>query len=270
MLGKLIKNEFKNTYKLMLFVYGAFLLLTIFGTVTAYLLGKDAIEVDFLSVSILIFYGLSFFGIFVATFVFISVNFYRTMFSAQGYLTHTLPAKETSIFNAKLITSFVWILTTVIILFISSLFIINGATNGDFWRDFTNLSYSEICHSFYVETGYYFESLVRYIILFLIMGLLMIVLWIFTSLSIGQLSNKHRIGRSIGTGIGLYFTFQVIAVAAIIKYAGNCNFNINSEDGSIPYFVNSLFSSSLILIVIFNLVMYGFCLYITNRKLNLE
>ena len=54
------------------------------------------------------------------------------MYSEQGYLTHTLPVKPITLFNVKLATSFLWLVTSLALLFVSIMIIVFGASGGTF------------------------------------------------------------------------------------------------------------------------------------------
>ena len=79
MLGKIIKHEFKDTYKVMLAVYAAYFLLTIIGSYTSYALAKGYSEPNVLTISVIVFYVISSIAVYVATFVFICIRYYKTI-----------------------------------------------------------------------------------------------------------------------------------------------------------------------------------------------
>lgn len=93
MLGKLLKYEFKNTYKLMFIIYGIMAFVTILGCIAMYSNSDPAgmtnqIQEIFFTAA-MVFYVLGVFALFVVSYVYMCVHFYKTMYSDQGYLTHT-------------------------------------------------------------------------------------------------------------------------------------------------------------------------------------
>ena len=112
MLKKLFKYEFKSTAKIMLILYAILIVTTAVGSVVLYSLDLDQAGesklASILSVSAIVLYILAIFAVLIVMYVYLCVHFYRTMYSAQGYLTHTLPVKALAPFHVKLITSFVW------------------------------------------------------------------------------------------------------------------------------------------------------------------
>ena len=127
MLGKLLKYEFKNTYKLMFIIYGIMAFVTILGCIAMYSNSDPAgmtnqIQEIFFTAA-MVFYVLGVFALFVVSYVYMCVHFYKTMYSDQGYLTHTLPVGQMSTFNVKLFVSFCWLMLSLIILFLSIIFL---------------------------------------------------------------------------------------------------------------------------------------------------
>lgn len=109
MLGKLMKYEFRSGYILLPILFGISL---IFG-VSSYLFQLG----NLIGVSTI----LSFFSLFIAigsTFVgmiFAGIRFYKGNFSAEGYLTHTLPISDSKIIFSKLIPAYVALLACYVV-----------------------------------------------------------------------------------------------------------------------------------------------------------
>ena len=88
MLRKLFKHEFKETAKLLLPLDLVLLAVTVIGCI---LLGSSILQnesLQMLSFSCMMIYILSIFALFIITAVYLTVRFYKTMYAAQGYLTH--------------------------------------------------------------------------------------------------------------------------------------------------------------------------------------
>ena len=109
MLGKMIKHELQETGKILiplnLIVLGIMLLNAVF-------LGLDLFQKGYLKMIptfSLMLYVLGLFALFVLTAVYLTMRFYKTMYSNQGYLTHTLPLSTTAILNTKILTAVLWL-----------------------------------------------------------------------------------------------------------------------------------------------------------------
>lgn len=271
MLGKLLKNEFKSTYKVMCAVYAAYFLITVLGSITSYLLGSGQSEANFLTVSVIVFYVLSTVALFVATFVYICIRYFKTMYSAQGYLTHTLPVKGISIFNAKLIVSEIWMIISAVLLMLSVFFFANAASGGEVWRELTRYSWTEFTRRFYEEAGISFIGMILWVKLGVFLGMLIMNLWIFASFAIGQLFDNHKVAMSVFSGMVLYFAFQIVGLIELFSLAGTKK-GINISFGTLEFemFMNSSMLISTISSVIFSAILYCVCVFINKRKLNLE
>ncbi|MBS7261131.1 MAG: hypothetical protein KIG91_05660 [Treponema sp.] len=272
MLGKIIKHEFKDTYKVMLAVYAAYFLLTIIGSSTSYALAKGYSEPNVLTISVIVFYVISSIAVYVATFVFICIRYYKTMYSAQGYLTHTLPVKGVTIFNGKLIVSTVWMIISIMFLILSVFFFVNAASEGEAWESITRYTWTEFNRRMYEETGVIFTPFFIWFLFEALIGTVVINLWIFTSFAIGQLSDKHKVALSIVTGMVLYFAFQIFelfeTISAVRESAGSLN--IQSGTDEYAMFMNQMMTSVLLLSIVTCAVMYAACIIINKKKLNLE
>ncbi|MCQ2583985.1 MAG: hypothetical protein MJ185_00215 [Treponema sp.] len=271
MLEKLIKHEFKNSYKVMLAVYAAYVLLTILGSISCYSMASGHNAPSVLLVSVIILYVLSSVAVYISTFVYICIRYYKTMYSAQGYLTHTLPVKGTSVFNAKLIVSTIWMISSVVLLVVSIFFFVNAATQGEAWKEITRYSWSDLNRRLYEEIGIYLSNMIGWMVVGLILGMLLINLWIFTSFAIGQLSDKHKVALSVVAGMVMYFVFQVLGITETITSMESVrNDIVISEEVEFAEFFNSAVAGSCMWALGFCVVMYIVCVYINRKKLNLE
>lgn len=277
MLGKLLKYEFKNTYKLMFIIYGIMAFVTILGCIAMYSNSDPAgmtnqIQEIFFTAA-MVFYVLGVFALFVVSYVYMCVHFYKTMYSDQGYLTHTLPVGQMSTFNVKLFVSFCWLMLSLIILFLSIIFLGCAANRGfsfdsDFYMamaDFKNLF------------GIPFHTFIIYMILSMIISCLQYLLMVFASGSIGQLFTKHKIAASIGAGIVFYMLGQIAAsiLMVLTGYFGFMN-NINvavydvSENAAFGTAFSSMLHSGLLFSIIECVIFYIVCMVIIKKHLNLE
>lgn len=121
MLGKLIKHEWKSTYKMGCLMLVAIVILTFLGWLSFQVPMWESLSyregpvswmeiLSVMSVFMLIAYvvllGMVTFG----NWIYIGVHFYRTMYTDQGYLTHTLPVTKNQILVSKVLVSGLWML----------------------------------------------------------------------------------------------------------------------------------------------------------------
>lgn len=107
MLGRLMKYEWKATWKLLVPVNLLIVVMTFFACVTVRMKvfesGNDGII--FSAIMILMAYMASMFAAMVGTAIYLIYRFYTSTYGDQGYLLHTLPVDKHHIILAKVIVS---------------------------------------------------------------------------------------------------------------------------------------------------------------------
>lgn len=277
MLGKLFKYEFKNTYKLMFIIYGVMAFVTILGCIAMYgdsdPAGTENQLQEIFFTAAMVFYVLGVFALFVVSYVYMCVHFYKTMYSDQGYLTHTLPVGQMSIFNVKLLVSLCWLMLSLIIMFVS-IFALGCAANRGFSFD---ADFDMLMVDFQNLFGMSLHTFSIYMIFAMILSCLQYLLMVFASGSIGQLFTKHKVGASIGAGIVFYMSGQIVSsiILVLTGYFGVMN-NVNvvtynaTENVTFSTTVSSMLFSGSLFSIIECVVFYIVCMVIIKKHLNLE
>ena len=255
MLKNLFKYEFKSTAKIMLILYAILIVTTAVGSVVLYSLDLDQAGESKLA-SIL--------------------SFYRTMYSAQGYLTHTLPVKALAPFHVKLITSFVWMFLSMALMTVSIVVLIASASHGTAWQDFTS-AWDEVFGQDVFSFRFIFQT-----VLSVICSCLIYLLWVFASASIGQLFSSNKVAASLVAGIILYFMQQIFSMILMFGtgmfQSGDNSVNFfavtttidNTTTSTTSILPSSLFATSNIYSIIVIVILYLVCARIITKHLNLE
>lgn len=109
MFGKLLKNEFISTGRIMGILYAVVLVLMgyllgsyYFGRETASAAPSDGEIIGVFALMMVSFCS------FILTTIVMVTNFQKTLYGDQGYLTFTLPVKSTSLLASKVIVSAIW------------------------------------------------------------------------------------------------------------------------------------------------------------------
>lgn len=215
MLGKLLKNEWKCTYKQMLVLYVILIVVTVFGCLECSIdaLQKGTVGQVLARIFVLT-YAVSVITLMLMTYINMVTRFFKSMYSEQGYLTHTLPVKPLSHLNVKLFVSFVWLIVSGILLILSvaAICIADGFSLP--WP----IDFNELNEAAYWAFGYNFVVTVLVLLLVVFFACLDSLLLAFAALSLGQLSNQHKVGSAVGWGIGLYFVQQATFVAVLVTF----------------------------------------------------
>ena len=216
MLKKLIKNEFKESYKEMLILYGISLVAAI--AFACLILLKNF---EMLIISILPLVGIA---ISIEIFLAININrsFNKRLFSKEGYLTLSIPVKISKILLSKYFVNIIWILASFIMIIIDIIVVI--LISGDIGLDIFNIEI-EYVGTTLLAVIYYFS-----LVLIAIIMLLTIVLLILCFLNIGKIK-KHKIL------IGVLMFYGFTQVTSIFYRSFNIiPYEISFADGEINFY----------------------------------
>lgn len=274
MLRKLIKHEFKSTSKIMLAIYAFIAVVTIFGIITFTLVDSfpDSSLLNYMNVAMLVLYFLSIFALFIATYIYMCVHFYKTMYSEQGYLTHTLPVSPLTNLHVKIGVSFFWMIASCLVMLLSLFLLLLGITHGKLMSIFTPEKIA-LLNEILSESGLTLTagSMGGYIIICALISCLSYLLIVFASISIGQLFNQNKIRFSIIVGIAIYFIEQILGTMTIsIVMIPSADDMLYAETEFTSTFVNHTMVSSLLVSLFFSIVLYIICNVIVRKHINLE
>lgn len=271
MLGKLFKHEFKNTGKVLLPLDLALIGFTIIGMLALGMKifgdGNSAFTggMALVGVAMLIFYILGIVALFIVTYVFLMIRFYRSMYSSEGYLTHTLPVSPLATLNTKLIVSVFWTFLTML-LAIGSIFALIFTTVKAYAGD---VDFSTFWSEFETLTGLTAGQITGWSLLFMLVSSISGLLMIYCSISIGQLFDKYKVLAAIVTYVIIYIIMQIISLiytfqaslSAVSDATGYYSAGI-SDYGS--------FTFSLVQSAILSVIFYVVTAYIGSKKVNLD
>lgn len=218
MLVKLLKQEMKSKIRVMLLIYeilaAATLLVGIVALYNKYVHSRVSNMIYVVSGSL---YIVTIVVLVITSFIYLCVSFYQSMYSAQGYLTHTLPVKTTAVLNTKIAASFVYmVLTAAVVLVLVGIngLIVDGIGIGELFR-----TAGLVMQNIYDETGINGAFLIGFVIIIGMLGCLDALLLFFAGSSIGQLFHRSKGAWGIAAGIGLYYVTQIITLVIIVLVA---------------------------------------------------
>lgn len=266
MLGKLLKHEFKATAKLLIPLNLIVIAITIIGRI---ILSFELLQNDFfhfLNITLTCIYSFSLIALFIVTFVYLVVRFYKNLYGNEGYLMHTLPVSSTALLNAKLITSICFgILTSIVCA--GSLFALLAANLSE------DFNYAKMARLFELEMGISFTEFWVIMVLSCILAIILFLIKIYACISIGQLFEKHKILAAVIAYLVVYVIMQMISSATILL--GNMKLftalsSYDAGSAEIAAFYRSSLLSSEIESVIFIVIFYLTAWYIMKKKVNLD
>lgn len=265
MLGKIIKHEFKATYKTALTMILSVLLVG--GLVRM----MDMVSFDgtiwrIIEMIMAVFYLLLLIAVPVSMFVVSIARFYRTMVKDEGYLTHTIPVKKTQLINGKLITSVIWIIISIMVIPLSLL--INVKTSIYTFRDIAELLKLVFSNSTYIMDCVMF-------ILLIIVSIMTSLLLCYASIGMGQMFNGHRLAGSVlfyfifkyaFSFLQLFLMLIIPSVADMMNKYDTVNKILMAEDNGMLALMLFVMPFQIILGIICYLIAY----WRFSKKLNLE
>ncbi len=264
MLGKLFKHEFKTSAKLLIPLNLIVIGITLIGCLLFRSGLLQTLHVEFLNAVFLFLYIISLFALFILTAVYLTMRFYKTMYSSQGYLTHTLPVSSASILNTKILTSVFWVLLALIITACSIWFLIRSASGVTISPEEFRILQERFFNEMGIEIGSFLSTIAGTVTVSCFTSVLMI----FASLSVGQLFRQYRIPAAIGACIVFYFIQQIASVILLLLLGINAMEHASSAaQGD---FTKLLLGSVTAEALLFAVAYYILCYYFTKKKLNLE
>lgn len=292
MLGKLLKYEWKG------FRFPLLIMLIVLAGTTALTCGViltinpkyDETFMGYSMLALILSILLYYFGIIgcsLGVMLTIAIRFYKTCYTDQGYLTHTLPVSTQKILNAKLIASVVAVMLMVIAAAATLFIIANVGINhilslalaenygyiddiGELRRELSS-ELSSFLTEFKQEFGIGFGAYMTYMIIYFIIAIIANVVTILGCVSLGQLYAKHRILGAVAAYFVVQFILQILGYfASIPMYTKMLSDSIHYEDSTPFSLMSPTMNLTLLFSVIVAVAMYFINLHMMTKKLNLE
>ena len=265
MLGKLMKYEWKATWKILLPMNLFIIAMTVFAYLTIELsfFNSGSVLVESTGVIVIMTYVISLFITAVGSMIYLIYRAYTSVYGDEGYLLHTLPIDKHHIILSKMIVSALWVMLNLFLIYTSAALLLSTqewfldsiADAFRFWTQMRNF--------FHEVKGFsVFMTIVAAIV-----SLAARILKIAACISLGQLASNHKILSSFGFYYGIYFVqrifsaFYYLILGVVTDIAGNDN-GIFLYGGNWPF--------SLISGLIYCVVFYFVTWYMMEKKLNLD
>lgn len=273
MVKKLIRYDFQSYFRLLFPVQLIILGIALLNRIIQFFeppsgaadIAASAYQAGF--VATLVLYIVSIIVCFVMTVIVGIVRFYQGMYTNEGYLMHTLPVTPTQHIFAKLLTSVIFFLGSVLATFISFMIVTAGQVNVEVFKAFFYLMNHFIQAPDFNGVLYIFE-----ILLLLCVSLFHIFIKFYFCLSVGQLAKRKKILLAFGVFFGIYAVKQIIGTALIVisTFSQNLIFVISdwlSDSGELAMHI--LIWISIVIYSAAALVYFFVTRHIMSKKLNL-
>ncbi|MBR3601177.1 MAG: hypothetical protein IKL49_02500 [Lachnospiraceae bacterium] len=273
MLGKLMKHEWLRMWKVptLLLVFLNIMAIIAGMTTSTRVWGIGVVGENFFRELIMVLFIAGVIGVAFSAYVYFAVNFYKSTYSDEGYLLHTLPVTPRQILITKTVMIALW-QVIVFVGVISALFlwlVIGGKNLGLNWQEVVvgiSLLKTEL-KAVFAES---YPSVEAVIILMLLQSLVSVIytgVFLTSSITFGQLAKKHRIGAAILAGVASNVVISsVVSFCQIPFFAGTL---VDSTTMGIQSFFLSILVGMIIQILA-TVLLYMISEYILTKKLNLE
>lgn len=268
MLGKLMKYEWKATWKLLVSANVLIFLMTIIAWGMVRILDRsdsDFQMLDFMAVMVLLTYVASMFAVSIGTGIFLIHRFYTSTYGDQGYLLHTLPVDTHHIIIAKLLVSAAWELIVIVAIYLSVVSLaLSAVSSNQLLHDMVDAMDNTVEYLGAEKISVF--PVIMTLIAFLF-SLFAKVLKVGACISLGQLSSNHKLLLSFAWYIAIYVIEQILqGVYFAIQLAFHRGLSYMDH---VSYFDHQ-WETTLIGGIISCVIFYLLTWYMMSRKLNLD
>ena len=269
MLGKLIKHEWKSTYKMGCLMLGAMAVITFLGWLSFQApvwksisgTGGSVSWLDIFSIFTVLIYAMLLACVIFGIRIYLCVRFYRTMYTNQGYLTHTLPVTKNQILGSKLLVSGLWMLFIQLAIYFSIFMLVSSLiwmVAPDRYQP-TDLFAAawEILSEMESLFGFRAAHFVGMWLATSLIGSFTSIMILFGSLSLGQLMPRGRLFLGI-----LFYILIVVGEELLVSL-------FRSFSGSFGAYLNRNMDIRFIVDLLTAAILYAATHFIISRKLNL-
>lgn len=268
MLGKLIKHEFKATYRTFIPIWIGLAILT--GAACLFMELLRNFDQTVLVIGsgfgmIVVVLGMIF--VFLSPYIFLSMRFYRTTATREAYLTFTVPADTKIILLAKFIVTYIWTILTVFLGYLGFAILVTYGEDETV-MDMLTFLFTDASELAVLQ------------IISLVVSFATTILHIFAAISMGQLVRDHRVIASLAFYAALYTVQQIVSVLVLLPWMltefttteNTTGFSMginNSFDTTTNSDSISIFLISIIISIVFGAAFYFLSNFLLKKKLNL-
>lgn len=263
MLGKLLKYEMKETWRLMVISYLAIITCALVSRLTLLIPGYAGGIIQTIFQSL---YGILFVAMPILLLVMIVKRFYDNLLGSQGYLTMTLPVHPAEHIGAKLLAAIIWTIVTAVVVPISLIIIVPDLMPHHF------LTAAELSQMFGAVGRYHLALPVAECVLLVLFGLAASILMFYLVMAIGQLVNRHRGALSVFAYIGISVVLQIlsfVSIASSSEYLESSPFRALSTAQAVQL-ASAYLGVFLLIQVLLCALFFGLTTWLLGRHLNLE
>lgn len=270
MLKKLFKYDFEASCRIFLLLHGIIAILTILGKLL-FTLVPDGLE-NFPILSVLIpTYILLIIGLVFGFHIYLVVRFYRSLFTDEGYLYHTLPVKPWQLIASKLLSNVLLSILDFLVLILCVLILLAGSPMKNLMQH-----NGEIMELLQMMFGLTPGGIVFFICLYFPVSQFSSFLMYFASIALGQvILPKHKVLGAFVSYMIYYVVMQTITAIPTFAFTFSSMRRIMGMDGDsavlwMQDFYHFIYFFSFGLALTCCVIYFFITNYILKKKLNLD
>lgn len=278
MLGKLFKYEMKSTARTFLPFLAAILVLSVINRIMMALFSNNP-YLEIPRALLMTTYVLFIIAAFVLCVIVTIQRFYKNLLGQEGYLMFTLPVSTSANILSKGFAALIWMLATVVTTLVSVLIILPDSSwlgqiprlLADAQREFDELGAN-------LNLG----LLIGLLIGLLLVAFIAFIMQVYTSISLGQLSNNHKLLTSFGAYVGIYLALQILMMVGLLLLSGGFLDQLDQWNNTVSItanmqfpqffgqFMYSMLGLAIGMDIVLNIVYFFVTRWLLGKKLNLE
>jgi len=271
MLKKLIRHEWASGWKIPTVLIGVLLVLSVFAGLTFVAPVWDS-EMTGLSILLVIVWMLYYFaiiGVSVGVMLYLAIRFYKSMYTDEGYLTHTLPVTSHQLLWSKMIYIAAWNIIATIAIFLS-VFIFGFMAalflqpDGMGVMESFTMAWEEIVAEFGAENIGAFAGNMVFVG---IAGVCSSTMLLVGSITIGQLVGKHKVLGAVGAYFAVNTIMQIISYICMFPIMFK---TIENEPDNVFAVLTPMYTILSVVCIIVSIALYFISELIIRKKLNLD
>ena len=266
MVKKLFKYEIGAYLKTSLVINLALLAISIVGRIIQFFENGESVIYNLVFGSSVFFFVSALFAANIMMLVLAIKRFYKNLFTAEGYLSFTLPVTASQHITVKLLTAMLFI----VISFVSSIVAVLIMTAGELTPEIFKAIGYIFKKSFSIIGGHLIFYIIEMLVL-LLLSLAYSILVYYACICFGQRAKKGRVGKSVLAYFVYYLITQVVYTVLMIIGVGL------GVDDILLLFVKAPVASIHVTLVTMIFIMFGLAALMFSisrktmeNKLNLE
>ncbi|MBR4726652.1 MAG: hypothetical protein IK080_02060 [Clostridia bacterium] len=269
-MGKLIKNDFLASARVIPFFY-----LVLIAAMAAFLIGTKTNNNKLLAIGMAVSTVVSILLIFV-TFFFVVYDFYKSLFTQQGYLSFSLPVTSRQLLGSKMIVYGLWMILSYAV-FLGVIWYMSNYLQEDIIGEETMNTADVFLTMFNLPTKSQIIIYATYIILFFFILVLTFISMIYFSISASHMRafQKANLFWAIVIFVALFIVMTVAINLLEKAFVVNLIFYGDKNTPSIVFGYDNYAGTSfslipLIFFTVLNIVLFFLTADIMHKRINIK